>query len=71
MLGSIVMIEGNATMRTHPTTIATQNGHWYRNTSMDGTFVTEDATSDTTPTGGVTRPDMSIMMVITPNHIPL
>ena len=48
-----------------------QKGMTPLKTFIGDMFVIEATISDTTPTGGVRRPVLSMIIVIIPNHIPL
>src|SRR5690606_17530716 len=69
--GSQVASSGNALMIRMATHSASQNGTRPRNTVPSGMLVRRATRKLISPTGGVSRPVSSIMMVSTPNQTPL
>lgn len=70
-LGKKVAKPGKIITMMHVTIKVIQKGITPRNTFMGCTFVMEAVTKLTTPTGGVSRPILSMRTVNIPNQIPL
>jgi hypothetical protein len=70
-LGKKSTICGNMVMIIPATIRVNQKGITPRKTWAGGTLVMDATISETTPTGGVSRPVRSMIMVITPNQTPL